>query len=113
MEVVAFPTRRMAISRKQASTHEHDHVTLIRHETLVYTKERSTLKCTLGHVPEADAMGKKMGLMCSFSCSPAAKNSSTRPQQNVKLIPKGFVESIYASMDFGSHIATRKEELRF
>ncbi|MQL94773.1 hypothetical protein Taro_027438 [Colocasia esculenta] len=38
-------------------------------------------------------MGKKKGLVCSVLCSPATKSSSTRPQQVVKLIPKGFGES--------------------
>ncbi|MQL96945.1 hypothetical protein Taro_029630, partial [Colocasia esculenta] len=33
---------------------------------------------------EADAMGKKKGLVCSISYSPAAKNSSTLPQQDRK-----------------------------
>ncbi|MQM05221.1 hypothetical protein Taro_038027, partial [Colocasia esculenta] len=33
----------------------------------------------------ADATGKKNGLVWAISCSPAAKNYSTRPQQDVNL----------------------------
>ena len=40
----------MAISRKQASTHEHDHVTLIRHVDTNVHQEKIHQECTPGHV---------------------------------------------------------------
>ncbi|MQL97314.1 hypothetical protein Taro_029997 [Colocasia esculenta] len=36
----------------------------------------------------ADATGKKNGLVWAISCSPATKNSSTQPQQDVNSSPR-------------------------
>ncbi|MQL84438.1 hypothetical protein Taro_016931 [Colocasia esculenta] len=53
----------MAISRKQASTHEHDHVTLIRHVDTNVHQEKIHQECTLGHVGGGNGGGRRISFL--------------------------------------------------
>ncbi|MQL67747.1 hypothetical protein Taro_000041 [Colocasia esculenta] len=42
----------------------------------------------------ADEKGKKNGLVWAISCSPATKNSSTRPQQDILRVEENFISEL-------------------
>ncbi|MQM16896.1 hypothetical protein Taro_049860, partial [Colocasia esculenta] len=77
----------------------HTHENKMREEVHAISRELQWYNQLVGHVGihgqrrftealekrlqgAADAMGNKNGMVWAISCSPAAKNSSTRPQQD-------------------------------